>query len=753
VLDNIVSRSGPYTGDDSQTTFAYAFRIRAATDLRVTTQLIASPSVDTVLTYPTDYTVTGVGNKNGGNIVLTFALASTKKMLIRRVRPLTQEQDISNQGPFHAETHEHAFDHDVMLAQQLKDDLARTPKFTDTTDIATFDPTLPPPVAGAAYKVNGAVTGMEAYDPASSLPSAVNLPGGNGILVKDGTSTLQARTIVAGEDLAVTNGTGVSGNPTVALNSPGYLGELRNLALKVTVVGANSWEVELMNFAGVLPSDSEASVVFRNDTASSGRSSRVKYGNLADFTLSNGSTLGMQSGVDEYLYWYVGLESASQFRLLVSKKLFDEGSLQSASAEGGAGAADSATTLYADGSLTLSNKPIRLIGRMKVNQTVAGVHANAPTEISMVPFEKLNVDFLTAEGSPALTDYVPFRDVSAIAERKGLLHDVLALSRVRNFVENAEGRFFQRQAAATLTSRQDDQYADDRWYVLTSGGAVNVQCARVAEVIASSPTPYVVQCRQADGTARQFGRAQIIEYDKAVALRGKQVTFAFWARTDTTEVPNIRMGIVEWTGTADAVTSDIVSSWAATPTLIANSAFINTPADLALTATMQQFQVTVTLGSTFNNLVLFVWTPAAEAQNDDFYMTQVQLVEWPEALPWNLIRKPFDVDLQECRMRVRKSYGVDIAPGTVTDLTAIRWTRSGGNAVNSVQWDQPMAGVPAVTFYNPVTGTAGEARNYSASTNIASTASDPGQSGFSIATGLGSDGDAAYVHYTAIIDL
>ena len=73
---------------------------------------------------------------------------------------------------------------------------------------------------------------------------------------------------------------------------------------------------------------------------------------------------------------------------------------------------------------------------------------------------------------------------------------------------------------------------------------------------------------------------------------------------------------MEWTGTADSVTSDIVSSWAATPTLIANAAYSNTPSDLALGASYQQYSFTVTLGQNFTNLILFFWTPEQEAQND-----------------------------------------------------------------------------------------------------------------------------------------
>lgn len=291
----------------------------------------------------------------------------------------------------------------------------------------------------------------------------------------------------------------------------------------------------------------------------------------------------------------------------------------------------------------------------------------------------------TLDSAPALADEVLTGDTSAAALKKATLAKIAALSRAKNYASNGEFRFWQRQTPGTLTSRQDDAYSADRWYILNSGGAVNMQGARVAEVIASSPTPYVAQFRNADATARQFGPAQIIESDRAIALRGKTVTFSFWARTDGTEVPNIRAGVIEWTGTADSVTSDVVSSWSATPGLIANAAFINTPADLALTATMQQFSITVTLGTTFNNLVLFIWTPSTEAQNDDFYLTQVQLVEFSEALPWNHIRKTYAEDLSDCQRYFEKSYVIDTAPGT--NITAGgQYIQLGAAVGNNLGW-------------------------------------------------------------------
>lgn len=283
-------------------------------------------------------------------------------------------------------------------------------------------------------------------------------------------------------------------------------------------------------------------------------------------------------------------------------------------------------------------------------------------------------------------------------------------SKIKNYAQNAEFRFWQRQVPATLTSRQDDQYSADRWYVLTSGGAVNVDGARVQDAPSISPSRYCGQFRQADATARQFGIAQILEADRVWELRGKKVTLNFWAKTDGTEVPNIRAGIVEWTGTADSVTSDLVTSWAATPTLDANLNLANTPQDLVLSGNWAQFSVTVTLSQSFTNLVLFFWTPAAEDQNDDFYVTQVQLVQGETVYPWYGISLSFEKDLQECRRFYEKSYDLEAAPGTTTEDGALSWTTSGTTLRISEPYKEEKRVVGTVTAYNPVTGTVGQFR-------------------------------------------
>lgn len=245
---------------------------------------------------------------------------------------------------------------------------------------------------------------------------------------------------------------------------------------------------------------------------------------------------------------------------------------------------------------------------------------------------------------------------------------------VKNYAQNSEFRYWQRQVPATLTSRQDAAYGPDRMYYLTSGGAVNVQGARVAEDITASRNQYIGQFRQADGSARQFGVAQYLETGRVIPLRGHKATLSFYARTDGTEITTIRACILQWAGTADSPTKDVVSSWSSTPTWISDVTCANTPADITISSSWSKTTITATLSTTFNNLGWFIWTPNTEAQNDDFYLAQIQLVDGNSSVPWPLTRLEPGPDLEECKRFYQKSYLLDVAPGTDTDPGAIQFT-------------------------------------------------------------------------------
>lgn len=107
-----------YTGNGVTTSFPYTFRIFQKSDLVV--QVVDLDENIAVLALDTDYTVTGAGGYNGGNVILSKALANGYQISISRELPVTQETDLRNQGKFFAEVHEDAFDKLTMLIQQVR---------------------------------------------------------------------------------------------------------------------------------------------------------------------------------------------------------------------------------------------------------------------------------------------------------------------------------------------------------------------------------------------------------------------------------------------------------------------------------------------------------------------------------------------------------------------------------------------------------------------------------------------------------
>jgi hypothetical protein len=132
---------GPFAGDGITTNFPFGGRIFVATDL-VVTKVFTETDVRVVLAYPGEYSVTGVNNSAGGTVVLAAALGSGYSLEIERIVTLAQESDIINQGAFHAQIHEDAWDRLAMVDQQLQ-------KQIDDIDDAGFTSNTPLPLSSS----------------------------------------------------------------------------------------------------------------------------------------------------------------------------------------------------------------------------------------------------------------------------------------------------------------------------------------------------------------------------------------------------------------------------------------------------------------------------------------------------------------------------------------------------------------------------------------------------------------------------
>ena len=128
-----------YSGDGSNDTFVYGFKIFASSDLQVIIR--SSTGTETTKTLTTDYTITGVGSATGGNVVFESSdipTATETVVLIRNV-PQTQAIDYIANDPFPAETHEEGLDRATMTTQQMQEELDRSFKVSRTNTIASSE--------------------------------------------------------------------------------------------------------------------------------------------------------------------------------------------------------------------------------------------------------------------------------------------------------------------------------------------------------------------------------------------------------------------------------------------------------------------------------------------------------------------------------------------------------------------------------------------------------------------------------------
>ena len=128
-----------YSGNGSNDTFAYTFKISADADMQVIIR--ASTGTETVKNLTTHYTVTGAGNANGGNVVFTSGNipTNTETVVLRRNTTQTQGVDLVENDPFTAESVEGAFDKNLSIAQELQEQIDRSIKLSRTNTMTSTE--------------------------------------------------------------------------------------------------------------------------------------------------------------------------------------------------------------------------------------------------------------------------------------------------------------------------------------------------------------------------------------------------------------------------------------------------------------------------------------------------------------------------------------------------------------------------------------------------------------------------------------
>lgn len=164
-VSSATNRMPTYTGAGTTDTFAYTFYIASKNDLLVV-QTVTATGVETEHAVDTDYTVTGVGDADGGTVVLTAGnLATGQTLDIRRKTTLLQPTDLRNQGVGFPGTAETALDKLTHIAQQQQDELDRSLKFGESE--SGNDSTFPAPSASKYIGWNSGGTALENKTPGS----------------------------------------------------------------------------------------------------------------------------------------------------------------------------------------------------------------------------------------------------------------------------------------------------------------------------------------------------------------------------------------------------------------------------------------------------------------------------------------------------------------------------------------------------------------------------------------------------------
>lgn len=204
-----------------------------------------------------------------------------------------------------------------------------------------------------------------------------------GVLTTDGTKVINTGAGIAGQFLQ-SNGSTTSWTGGTAAT---YSGEYYNLGLSNSVA-SNALTISLKQSDGSSDptAGSPVKIGFRSSTNSSGSYSELTVTSSLSIVVPSGATLGQASGVNEPLYVYAQNNSGSVQLCVTTNAWFDETTNISSSTI--SSSATSRNVLYCTTGVIA---PIRLIGRLTINETTAGTWtATAGTvSIGRIPNERI----------------------------------------------------------------------------------------------------------------------------------------------------------------------------------------------------------------------------------------------------------------------------------------------------------------------------------------------------------------------------
>jgi len=306
-----------------------------------------------------------------------------------------------------------------------------------------------------------------------------------------------------------------------------------------------------------------------------------------------------------------------------------------------------------------------------------------------------------------------------------------------NALINGQFAVAQRGTSFTSGSNDDTDYTLDRWKLFSDGNDV----VDVTQETTTVPTnrQYAIAL-DVETANKKFGIAQIIEKKNCVNLIGETVTLSFQAKVSaTTNLDNVKAAIISWDGTADEPTDDMISAWGAEgtdPTLAANFAYENTPANLNLTTSYATYSVTASVDTaSTDNIIVFIWSDVTTTSSGEFlYITDVKLEAGETATPFE--HRSYGEELALCQRYYQKSTEVGTAVSAVTSTGSLLARCVGTGWVGMAILPTPMRETPTGTSYSARTGASGKAGNFSTAADVTASAG-PSENTIYIAATMG----------------
>lgn len=228
----------------------------------------------------------------------------------------------------------------------------------------------------------------------------------------------------------------------------------------------------------------------------------------------------------------------------------------------------------------------------------------------------------------------------------------------RNYLLNPGFNIAQRLSAfdsTTNPANSDDNYLFDQWILLSDGNNI-INVGRTAQGSANVANGASYGLLSTITTAnKKFAHIHIMSSEKTKALfqnaNGKVSAAISIICSNTASFANMRMYVLAWTGTADTVTSDIISAWGAgaiEPTLIANLTNISNTSITPTTSLVRTEAANISVNTAGTNNLIFVILNNDDATTTTHTMTLSAPKLEAGSVCTAYLERPYEEELDDC---------------------------------------------------------------------------------------------------------